>query len=337
MKKKAKKSLPPIPPDLKTIIQTQSAFFDRLVGLIPARFYLAAEDKEKSWFQGLSKVAKASFKKETRDKIKKARRSRLDPENASTTTLDLLKQSLDKDKTAAEESDDADVHVHVENPIPVERSLTYEELRERLHRRISELRGNRNTRDGKEEKDKESDDKRKKKKDAAKRKRDADSQVEKAAEKVAAGSDGGLAFSHVKIGDEGDRSKKKRKLSKEQALEKAKKLEEAKRDPEKGERISKKHSWQTAVSRAAGVKVHDDPKILKQSIKKEKKRREKSANKWKERVENRDKEKAEKQQKRSANIAGRIREKKARKIAKREKKLMRPGFEGRKEGFINGP
>ena len=53
------------------------------------------------------------------------------------------------------------------------------------------------------------------------------------------------------------------------------------------------------------------------------------------RVQTRDQLKAEKQQKRSENIASRIREKKMRKIAKREKKLMRPGFEGRKEGFMN--
>jgi hypothetical protein len=45
--------------------------------------------------------------------------------------------------------------------------------------------------------------------------------------------------------------------------------------------------------------------------------------------------KAEKQQKRSKNIAGRIEQKKMRRIEKREKKLMRPGFEGPKQGYIN--
>jgi hypothetical protein len=46
--------------------------------------------------------------------------------------------------------------------------------------------------------------------------------------------------------------------------------------------------------------------------------------------------KAEKQQKRYANIAERINDKKLRKIAKRKKELLRPGSEGRKEGFLNG-
>ncbi|OVA16565.1 hypothetical protein BVC80_1545g5 [Macleaya cordata] len=50
--------------DLKSIIQQHLRFFDKLVELIPARFYLPVEDKEKPWFQGLSKVAKASAKKE---------------------------------------------------------------------------------------------------------------------------------------------------------------------------------------------------------------------------------------------------------------------------------
>jgi len=45
--------------------------------------------------------------------------------------------------------------------------------------------------------------------------------------------------------------------------------------------------------------------------------------------------KAEKQQKRSRNIADRIEQKKMRRIEKRERKLTRPGFEGRKEGYIN--
>jgi exonuclease VII large subunit len=112
-------------------------------------------------------------------------------------------------------------------------------------------------------------------------------------------------------------------------------LEEAKKDPEKGGVISKKHSWKAATSRAAGIKVHDDPKLLKQSLKKGEKRHQKNAEKWKERIESQHKMKAEKQQKRSKNIAGRIEQKKMRKIEKREKKLMRPGFEGPKQGYIN--
>lgn len=118
-------------------------------------------------------------------------------------------------------------------------------------------------------------------------------------------------------------------------MKRQKKLEEAKKDPEKGEMIATKHSWQTATSRAAGIKVHDNPKLLKQSIQKDKKKHQKNVGKWKERTETRERMKAEKQQKRSANISERIHQKKMRRIEKREKKLLRPGFEGRKDGYIN--
>ncbi|KAK1584530.1 hypothetical protein Q3G72_033767 [Acer saccharum] len=115
----------------------------------------------------------------------------------------------------------------------------------------------------------------------------------------------------------------------------ARKFEEAKKDPEKGEMIAKKYSWKAATIRAAGIKVHDDPKLLKQSLHKEKKRHQKNVGKWNERIGTTQKLKADKQQKRSENIGGRIHEKKMRRIEKREKKLMRPGFEGRKQGFVN--
>ncbi|PPR85865.1 hypothetical protein GOBAR_AA34830 [Gossypium barbadense] len=282
--------------DLKSLIHENALFFDKLVELIPARFYLP-DEKDKPWFQGLSKAEKASAKKQSRENIKKARRDRLDPEKSSKTTLDLLKENIEKEKSG-KDSDAEEEEVEVRPIMPDvddERSVTYEELRERLRKKIEELRG---------EKD-----------------------VEEAAKE--------LTFSRVKLGDEDKHGKKKRKLSKLKELENAMKLEAAKKDPEKGEVIAKKHSWKAAMDRAAGIKVHDDPKLLKQSILKEKKRHKKNAEKWSERVETTQKLKVGKQQKRSENIADKIHQKKMRRIAKREKKLLRPGFEGRKEGFIN--
>ncbi|KAK3200577.1 hypothetical protein Dsin_023992 [Dipteronia sinensis] len=48
--------------DLKSIIRS-SLFFDKLVELIPAKFYLPVDELEKPWFQGLSKDEKALAKK----------------------------------------------------------------------------------------------------------------------------------------------------------------------------------------------------------------------------------------------------------------------------------
>ncbi|KAJ4971764.1 hypothetical protein NE237_004863 [Protea cynaroides] len=334
MKKKQqqKKDSPPLGPELKSTIHKHSLFFDKLVELIPARFYLPAGDN-KPWFQGLSKVAKASAKKESRENIKKARRERLDPEKSST-TLDLLKKTLENEKSA-DKSDEENVKEEIEQDGHSEegdRSVTYEELRQRLHRRIEELRSNRDADSSDKARREKRENKQSKRKRSTepveKKPKDDDSSVK--IEKDASEASEGLAFSHVKLGNEGEGGRKMRKLSKFQALEEAKRLEEAKKDPEKGEIISKKHSWKAATGRAAGIKVHDDVKLLSKSIKKEKKKHQKNVEKWKDRIGNVETSKAEKQQTRSDNIAEKIKQKKMRRIAKREKKLMRPGFEGRK-------
>ncbi|KAL5783880.1 hypothetical protein ACOSP7_008909 [Xanthoceras sorbifolium] len=329
--------------DLKSIIHQHSLFFDKLVELIPAKFYLPVDDNEKPYFQGLSKGQKALAKKESRENIKKARRDRLDPEKSNKTTLDLLKQNLEKEKSN-KESDDEEIEI---KPMMSDlegdnRSVTYEELRQRLHRKIEELRAGRNA--GSSDIAKKTERNEKKGIQQKKRKRESGSEEKKSTtsnpsdkvKKDITEASKELAFSHVKIGNEDKQGKnKKRKLSKLKELEMARKLEEAKKDPEKGEMIAKKHSWKAATSRAAGIKVHDDPKLLKQSLHKEKKRHEKNVEKWKDRIETTRKLKGDRQQKRSANIAERANQKKMRRIEKREKKLMRPGFEGRKEGFVN--
>ncbi|XP_031264906.1 surfeit locus protein 6 homolog [Pistacia vera] len=324
--------------DLKSIIQQHTLFFDKLIELIPAKFYVPSDDK-KQWFQGLSKNEKALAKKESRENIKKARRERFDP-NSNKTTLDLLKQNLEKEKSN-EDSDDEEIEV---KPVMLglesdERSVTYEELRQRLRRKIEELQAGRNAGSSDQLKKKSE----KKGIQQKKRKRESGSEGQKSAtidaskrvEEDIVEASKGLAFSHVKIGNEEKHGKKKRKLSKFMELEKAQKIEEAKKDPEKGEMIAKKLSWNAATSRAAGIKIHDNPKLLKQSLQKKKKKQQKNSEKWNERIETTQKMKAERQQKRSENLADRSHQKKMRRIEKREKKLMRPGFEGRKEGYIN--
>ncbi|KAJ0235219.1 Uncharacterized protein HA466_0268140 [Hirschfeldia incana] len=337
--------------DLSCIAHQHAEFFDKLIELIPARFYLP-DETERKWFPGLSKAQKARAKRKTTENLKKARRDRLDPEKSGLTTLDLLKQKIEKEKKlsnnheiADDDDDDSEEEEEEETGNNKKRktdSVTYEELRQRLHRKIDELKGGRGGSDRPRSHEK------RKKIVPNKRKRDSGS-VEETVEENNKALDKGkgkldveeaakdLTFGYVKIDDDEEhgKDKKKRRLSKSRELERALKLEAAKKDPEKGEVIAKKHSWQAATSRAAGIKVHDDPKLLKQSIHKEKKRQEKSTEKWKERVEGQQKVRVEKQQKRSGNIADRIEQNKQRKIAKREKKLLRPGFEGRKEGFVN--
>ncbi|XP_057979139.1 ribosomal RNA-processing protein 14-like [Malania oleifera] len=348
MAKKKEKSTQLPENDLKSVIHNHSLFFDKLIELIPARYYLPTDDTEKPWFQGLNKAEKASLKQKTRENIKKARRDRLDPEKSSSTTLDLLKQGLENEKSGNKLDGDNDDGAEVMPVKPVfnmdgdDQSVTYEELRQRLHKRIEELRSGRGGSDKIQKNDKSVKSERKDN-HKNKRKREIKSAETKdkgknsnLVKEDASEAAKGLAFGNVKIDNEEERGrKKKRKLSKEKELERAKRLEEAKKDPERGEIVAKKHSWKAATGRAAGIKVHDDPKLIKQSMQKEKRRHAKSVEKWKERVETREKMKVGKQQTRAENIADRIHQKKMRKIEKREKKLMRPGFEGRKEGYIN--
>ncbi|CAN6973509.1 unnamed protein product [Brassica oleracea var. botrytis] len=332
--------------DIKSMAHQHAEFFDKLIELIPARFYLP-DETERKWFPGLSKAQKARAKSKTTENLKKARRDRLDPEKSSLTTLDLLKQKIEKEKLSnheiPEDDDDSEEEGTDDNKKRKTDSVTYEELRQRLHRKIDELKGGRGGSDRPRSHEK------RKKIVSNKRKRESGSEEKTVEESKAADKGKGkgkldveeaakdLTFGYMKIDDDEEhgKDKKKRRLSKSRELERALKLEAAKKDPEKGEVFAKKHSWQAATSRAAGIKVHDDPKLLKQSIHKEKKRHEKNAEKWKERVEGQQKVRVEKQQKRSGNIADRIEQNKQRKIAKREKKLLRPGFEGRKEGFVN--
>lgn len=326
-------------------IHEHSLFFDRLVDLIPARFYVPfSEGQEKPWYHGLSKAAKACAKRETRENIKKARRSRYDPEKTAS-TLDVLKKSIedvrkslvasDEENPKSENGSGSDHEAEVDNPRPVisgDRYITYEELRQRLHRKIEEERGNRNNGKRKHKRDKGAF-QRKRKRDEDVRKEGHGDGKKKTLEMMAKVED--ISYGKVKLGGLDDRGTKKRKLSKKQELVKAKKLEDAKKDPEKGKTTAEKHTWRAAMSRAVGEKVHDDSKVLQNCLKKETKRHQKHSEKWKERIESQNKVREEKQKTRNENIRERIQQKKKKRIEKREKKLMRPGFEGRKDCYIN--
>ncbi|KAJ7967657.1 surfeit locus protein 6-like [Quillaja saponaria] len=328
--------------DLKSMIHQHSLFFDKLIEHVPAKFYLPIDDEDKPWFQGLSEAEKVLTRKETKENIKQARKDRLDPEKSTATTLDLLKQRLEKENLNISDNKEMEMKPQMSGPEEDNRSVTYEELRQRLHHKIEEFRASRNC--GNSEKSKWNVKGEKEGIQQKKRKRDDGSTENKLqsgdssdkAEKDAAEASKGLMFSHVKLDNGETHGKKKRKFSKFKELERAKKLEDAKKDPEKGDFVAEKLAWKSAMSRASGSKVHDDPKLLQKSIKKQKRRQQKNAQKWKERIENRERMRADKQKKRSENIAERIHQKKMHRIAKREKKLMmRPGFEGRKEGYIN--
>jgi hypothetical protein len=355
-------------------VHGHALFFDALVQLIPPRFYLQAGDEDRPWYQGLSKSAKAAMKAQSRANIKAARRARLDPSAPPSSTLDLLKKSV-ADQAAEEEEEEFEEKSGGESEesgdeagseddeieedeggdekegmqmspaavVSEDRSVTYEELRERLHRRIAELRGNRCTRPeflnkSKKEKGNNAKGKNAKKgKDEGKKRKRAEGADDEGGNdgkkaKKEAEEKPDIMYANVFVDPKEARRRKKRKIkNKKKALEQAQRMQEAKKDPEKANKIA----WDTARRRAAGEKVHDDPKLIKVSLKKDQKRQQKHAVQWKERQKTMDKQKQSKQKMRTENIRERAHQKKMRKIEKREKKLMRPGFEGRKDGYVN--
>ncbi|KAK2079850.1 hypothetical protein QBZ16_002245 [Prototheca wickerhamii] len=103
-----------------------------------------------------------------------------------------------------------------------------------------------------------------------------------------------------------------------------------------GKKLSKAQLLAKAEAKQGqqSTEVYDDPKLLKKSLKKEAKLKAKKSKAWQERVASQEEEKKQRQDKRKTNIQSRIQDTKNRKKDRREKKLMRPGFEGRKTGFI---
>lgn len=180
---------------------------------------------------------------ESRENIKKARRDRLDPDKSSTTTLDRLMKILEVEKSNDNSVDDGPMMSDLEGN---DRRVTSEELRQRLRRKIDELRGGRNY-SGLETKEIRQ---RKRKRESESEEKKPNKNFSRKVEKDVAEAAKELKFSHVKLGNKGH-EKKKRKLSKLKELQKARELEEAKKDPVKADIISKKHSWKAATSRAA--------------------------------------------------------------------------------------
>lgn len=127
------------------------------------------------------------------------------------------------------------------------------------------------------------------------------------------------------------KSKKKKKFeSKENQLKKTLKQmkneeEEIKRleeeNPTESKEILRSKHWKSALAKAKGEKVRDNVQLLKKTLKKEQKRKERAAKKWKVKKSETDKRMKERQEKRQTNLQKRKDEKKA----KIKKRLIKKG------------
>ncbi|KHJ39801.1 surfeit locus protein 6 [Trichuris suis] len=82
------------------------------------------------------------------------------------------------------------------------------------------------------------------------------------------------------------------------------------KDPAKAEVATRKICWDTAEKRAQGVKIKDDPSLLKKSLKRRLKKKERSRTKWAQRVAAVERAMQKKQEIRLKNIRRRIEQKK---------------------------
>ena len=91
--------------------------------------------------------------------------------------------------------------------------------------------------------------------------------------------------------------------------------------------LQKKIQWQTVLQKAEGVKVRDDPELLRKSLKKKEKLREKHTQEWKERTERVQKTKQQHQEKRKRNIQKKKQSRIDKKVNRSKKKgHIIPGF-----------
>ncbi|PKX94615.1 putative 60S ribosome biogenesis protein Rrp14 [Aspergillus novofumigatus IBT 16806] len=117
----------------------------------------------------------------------------------------------------------------------------------------------------------------------------------------------------------------------------AKKARLAEMGEEKRADIEQKDMWLNAKKRAHGEKVRDDTSLLKKALKRKESAKKKSEREWKERLETVKKGKDARQQKREENLRKRREEKgnKGKKPAAGKKKA-RPGFEGSFKAKVGG-
>ena len=306
--------------ELRQRLLSHSACFNSLLELIPAKYYFAENEEEKSNKFYKNKKNKAP-KQAVKEASKKAKLSRLDPSQHKTVPEIQAELSNEDGKTAKYGR-----VVSVENVA----CSSIGDLRTKLHERIELLRRKRKA---PSTLNAESDRPTKKAKNLAKKK-ESEKQKKNTAnsshinskhivnnKKAIVNSEGKVVFSKFDFTSDVAKSQRRghaKKKNYQKLLEKAesrqRKLEEMKEDKsEKSKEIIETAKWKKALGKSEGVKQKDDPALLKKAIKHKEKQKKKHQKDWKERMENQKKQMKERQDRRQKNIQDRIDKKKKKK------------------------
>lgn len=295
----------------------------------------------KYWVNKKSKAPKQSVKEAT----KRARRAKLDPDSHKT----ILEQQKDasesifikRTETEGEFKDLDDIGSSIgpgKNGFSVEmvKSTELNDLRERLKVKIDSLRGKRKIREDESEKvalkKQKIAEKRKHKKEARKQKKKTVSAdlVKNKNKHSIKDETGKIVFSKFDFSTPSKSEGKKKKdyrrlLAKAEATEK--KLEELKKnDQKRGEELQEKLQWRKAIDLAKGAKVKDDPTLLKKTLKRIDKKKNRSRKQWTERLNQEQQQRDKRQEIRKKHIQERIDQIKAKKGKKFKKAKRTPGF-----------
>ncbi|KAI8340688.1 surfeit locus protein 6-domain-containing protein [Chlamydoabsidia padenii] len=142
--------------------------------------------------------------------------------------------------------------------------------------------------------------------------------------------DGDIVFGKLSVGPA---TKKKGAVDIKSQLKKIEtqqqKLDKLKsEDKEKARALLEKQEWQKAIAMATGEKIKDDTTLLKKTIKRQEKIKNKSAQEWTKRAEKVKYDEQSKIKKRTENLQKRIDSKKDKKSGKKGGNKARAGFEG---------
>lgn len=317
--------------ELQKRLKEHSTYFNSLVRLVPAKFYLPDDEEEKSK-KFYKNRGKSAPKQEIKEASRKAKKKRLDPSQTKD-VVDLQEQGETvNDKSNESDSEDDDNNNSRGFSVEKVPSGKIADLRAKLHERIQALQGKRkptsekhSNRPKKKMKSEIKSDKRKMNQIAQSKK--DQSQKER---NTVTNDKGEVVFSKF---DFMERSKNPKHGSKmrnyknliAKAETRQKKIEELKgKDESKARELAERHAWESAMEKAEGNKVKDDPKLLKKSLKRKEKMKAKSKKQWDTRKEQQNKQMEEKQKRRQKNLKERAEAKKGKKGGKGKK--HRPGF-----------
>jgi len=335
----------------KSQSSSDNAYFKYILDLVPSAFYFDKESKEK--ITESATPPGTSAKPESRKRPNelsdraKAKRAKYDPDQVRTVTK--MQEMLIEKEQVSKKQKDKKGNSNDQLKSSVE---SVDDLREKLQRKIDGMRekrsgGKLDKLEAKKLKRRESKLKLRIRREAEKKKKSNDNshkgpQLNGKAERPKEASpppgkpifnkEGKMVYSKFDFSEKNKKEESGSKKNYKKLLEKVEKerseLKELKKsDIDAAHSKQQKLAWNNALQKAEGVKVKDDPELLKKTIKKQEKLKKKSSKEWADRTEKNEKKQKDKQDKRLKNIKARKQKKVDTKIKKAKKKgRILPGF-----------